>query len=408
MKHLDPVEAEAGAGFSTAQLRIATELAGLGNGRLGLDGQSPELRHGLDLLCMATGMSGWVVTFDGSHFELTAGCGECSARVAKELSARVQETSNPVMASDQEDHWLALPIASNGGVGGAVVLARDAQLGPIQQNHMALAATFAARLSMALERRDSQSKLESQISRMQNLESQLENYALDLRVTYTAERRRAEELSHALDELESTYMATVKGFAVAVEAKDAYTAGHIARVTEFGLMLLETIDAEEVTDPQYEYAFLLHDIGKLSVPDSVLGKTGPLTKSEWEVMRLHPEIGKRILEGIPFLSGALEIVFAHHERWDGKGYPRGLSEEEIPLGARVFNVVDAFDAMTSDRPYRKGVPVQDAMNEIEKESETQFWPAAVEAFLTIPVDALEEVRQGPSQWTPRVPEVSRG
>jgi HD-GYP domain-containing protein (c-di-GMP phosphodiesterase class II) len=408
LRHLDHVEADAGAGFGAAQLRLATELAGLGTGRLTLDANSPELRHGLDLLCMATGTAGWVVTFEESHLELTASCGESSARTAKELSSRVQETANPVMANDEGSHWLALPIASNGTLAGAIVLSRDAQLGPIHQNHMAMAASFAARLSMAIERHESQDKLETQISRMQNLENQLENYALDLRTTYTAERTRAEELSQALDELESTYLATVKGFAVAVEAKDAYTAGHIARVTEFGLLLLELIDAEEVTDPQYEYAFLLHDIGKLSVPDSVLGKNGPLTDEEWKVMRRHPEVGKRILQGIPFLSGALEIVFAHHERWDGNGYPRGLAEKEIPLGARVFNVVDTFDAMTSDRPYRKGVPIETALGEIEKESHTQFWPAAVEAFLTIPADALEEVRQGPSQWAPRNPEVSRG
>lgn len=408
MRHLDHVEADAGAGFGAVQLRLATELAGLGNGRLVLDANSPELRHGLDLLCMATGMAGWVVTFEESHLELTASCGECSARTAKELSSRVQETANPVMANNEGSHWLALPIACNGSLAGAVVLSRDEQLGPINQNNMALAASFAARLSMSIERRESQNKLETQISRMQKLENQLENYALDLRRTYTAERTRAEELSHALDELESTYMATVKGFAVAVEAKDAYTAGHIARVTEFGLLLLERIDAEEVTDPQYEYAFLLHDIGKLSVPDSVLGKTGPLSDEEWEVMRRHPEIGRRILQGIPFLSGALEIVFSHHERWDGKGYPRGLAEEEIPLGARVFNVVDTFDAMTSDRPYRKGLPITAAFDEISRESDTQFWPAAVEAFLTIPPDALDEVRLGPSQWTPRVAEVSHG
>ncbi|HEV8063182.1 MAG TPA: HD domain-containing phosphohydrolase, partial [Acidimicrobiales bacterium] len=141
----------------------------------------------------------------------------------------------------------------------------------------------------------------------------------------------------------------------------------------------------------FEYGFLLHDIGKLTVPDIVLNKPGALTDEEWLEMRHHPVSGNSILEGIPFLAGAREIVFAHHEWYNGDGYPRHLAGEDIPLGARIFPVCDAFDAMMSDRPYRKALPLAKAIREIERGSGSQFWPVAVEAFLSLPPDALEVV-----------------
>ncbi len=165
-------------------------------------------------------------------------------------------------------------------------------------------------------------------------------------------------------------------------------------------MMMEVIAPGAVVDHQYEYGFLLHDIGKLSVPDAVLGKKGSLTDEEWALMRLHPETGRRILDGIPFLAGAKQIVFAHHERWDGQGYPRGLRGEEIPLGARVFPIADSFDAMTSDRPYRKAMDTESARHEITEGNGTQFWPQAVDAFLGLSIERLEEVRHGSTKWNP--------
>lgn len=225
-----------------------------------------------------------------------------------------------------------------------------------------------------------------------SIQRQLESYALDLRETYDAEKQRAEELAAALSELEHTYRATVHGFAVAVEAKDSYTAGHIVRVTRYGLAMMRVIAPEKANDPTFEYGFLLHDIGKLIVPDAVLGKQGPLDEEEWKVMRLHPETGRRIIEGIPFLAGAMEIVYTHHERWDGRGYPRGLKGEELSLGARVFPVADSFDAMTSDRPYRQAISTEAALAEIVRGSGSQYWPEAVEAFAGIPIEELEAIR----------------
>ena len=159
------------------------------------------------------------------------------------------------------------------------------------------------------------------------------------------------ETLHAA-QLSATYLATVRTLAAAVEAKDDHTGGHIQRVHDLGLLLAREVVPEEADDEQLAYGFLLHDVGKLAVPDAVLTKPGRLTGGEWELMRSHPREGARILAGIPFLGRALHIVLYHHERWDGGGYPHGLKGEEIPRWARLFAVVDTVDAMTSDRPYR--------------------------------------------------------
>lgn len=230
------------------------------------------------------------------------------------------------------------------------------------------------------------------LSEVQRVQQQLEAYARDVRESYAAEKERSEQLAAAYEELKRTYLATVHGLAVAVEAKDESTAGHIVRVTKYGLMLLRMLAPDLPEDPQFEYGFLLHDIGKLGVPDAILRKRGPLTEEEWQLMRLHSETGRRIIGEIPFLAGATEIVYAHHERWDGKGYPRGLKGEEIPLGARVFPVADSFDAMTSDRPYRRAMSMDAAIDELRRGRGTQFWTEAVDAFLSIPLDQIEVVR----------------
>ena len=128
---------------------------------------------------------------------------------------------------------------------------------------------------------------------------------------------------------------------------------------------------------------LLHDVGKIGVPDYILHKPGPLTPEEWDEMKRHPDIGNEMLKDIAFLSGAAAIVHAHHERFDGKGYPNGLTGEEMPLGARIFNVADAFDAMTTDRPYRKALSVAEAREEVLRNSGTQFDPEVVQSFLLV-------------------------
>lgn len=295
---------------------------------------------------------------------------------------------------------LALPLRLDGPALGALVLSRGPGDPSFGESELELASTLAAQISVALDRTRLAVALERQTSEATVLHRQLQAYAVDVRKTFSAEKHRAAELARALEELEQTYLATVRGLAIAVEAKDEYTAGHLVRVTRYGLAMMRLVAPELAIDPQLEYGFLLHDIGKLSVPDAVLGKAGPLSDEEWELMRRHPGTGARILERIPFLAEAKEIVFAHHERWDGKGYPLGLGGEEIPLPARVFPVADAFDAMTSNRPYRPAMSPDQALNELVDGSGRQFWPDAVEAFLSIPAEDLERAAIESSDWLP--------
>lgn len=305
-------------------------------------------------------------------------------------------------APSEPQDCFALPLRANGGVVGAAVLLRSMQSPQFSGRELAMASVLATEAALAIERAQIQMHLEGRIGELDFVQRQMEAYARDVRQTFAAERERADELSGALTELEQTYLATVRGLAVAVEAKDAYTAGHIVRVTKYGLMMMDLVAPDQSEDPQFEYGFLLHDIGKLGVPDAVLGKPGKLTDEEWMEMRRHPETGRHILEEIPFLLGAREIVFAHHERWDGNGYPMRLRGEEIPLGARVFPISDSFDAMTSNRPYRGAMSVEDAVQEIRSGAGTQFWPSAVDAFLAIPTEDLEAVIQaGTGKWETR-------
>jgi HD-GYP domain-containing protein (c-di-GMP phosphodiesterase class II) len=155
-------------------------------------------------------------------------------------------------------------------------------------------------------------------------------------------------------------------------------------VTTLALLLAAEVAPELTADPELEYGFLLHDLGKIGVPDAILMKPGPLTRREMEEMRYHPILGEKIVAGIPYLNGvARQVVAAHHERWDGGGYPRGLAGPRIPLSARIFAVADAFDAMTNDRPYRKALTFQISVSEIVQGSGTQFDPALVDAFVEL-------------------------
>ena len=173
----------------------------------------------------------------------------------------------------------------------------------------------------------------------------------------------------------------------AVEAKDAYTGGHLRRVSEYAVAVGEKLGLRGRDLETLHYASLLHDVGKLGVPESVLGKEGPLDATETELMRRHPEIGARMLERLELLSSAAPLVLHHQERYDGNldgqhpGYPRGLAGEAIPLGARIIAVVDAFDAMTTTRPYRPALPTEEAASVLRKEKGHQFDPRVVDVFL---------------------------
>jgi response regulator RpfG family c-di-GMP phosphodiesterase len=184
--------------------------------------------------------------------------------------------------------------------------------------------------------------------------------------------------------LQDSYRTTVRALAAALELRDDQTRAHAGRVTELALRLVQRVAPELANDPELEYGFLLHDIGKLGVPDAILLKPDRLDPQELERMQRHAILGKQILGEVPYLSGiAADIVAAHHERWDGTGYPNRLRGPEIPLAARIFSVIDTFDAITNDRPYRRARPVDQAIGEIRRGSGTQFDPEIVDAFVEL-------------------------
>jgi HD-GYP domain-containing protein (c-di-GMP phosphodiesterase class II) len=216
---------------------------------------------------------------------------------------------------------------------------------------------------------------------------QLERYAADLREVFKQERNRAQELRES-------YRATVQALSNAVEARDSYTGKHAERVTAYGIALAQAIGLDTDRIPGIEFGFLLHDVGKVGVPDAILFKPGSLDETEFALIAQHPVIGSEILRDVDFLGDGKLVVRHHHERWDGTGYPDRLAGEAIPLAARVFAVADALDALTTDRPYRRGTRFSRARHEIRAHAGSQFDPGVVAALESIPDERFAELRDG--------------
>jgi len=203
---------------------------------------------------------------------------------------------------------------------------------------------------------------------------------------------RTGRLRSTMQDLERSYDTTLEAMGDALDLRDQETEGHSKRVTAYTIALARAkgLDADELRT--IARGAFLHDIGKIATPDAILLKPGRLDPDETAIMRQHCERGYEMVRKIPFLSDAAEIVYAHQERFDGSGYPRGLRGEQIPLGARIFAVADTLDAMTSDRPYRKGASIEAATAEIVRCSGTQFDPEIVEVFLSLPPESWAELR----------------
>lgn len=208
---------------------------------------------------------------------------------------------------------------------------------------------------------------------------------LDLRHANSQLKQANGRVTEAMDSLGRAYDDTLRSLSAALDARDSETAGHSARVADLTMAIAEEMGIDRDTDEwrNITWGALLHDVGKIAVPDHILRKPGSLTDEEWRTMRQHPHAGHEILQKVGFLRTASEVVLAHHERFDGSGYPRGLAGEEIPLGARIFSIADAFDAMTSNRTYRSAMPAEEALAELLRNSGTQFDPTAVRAFLSV-------------------------
>ncbi len=205
---------------------------------------------------------------------------------------------------------------------------------------------------------------------------------------------RTELLQHNMQQLESSYDVTLEALGHALDLKDAETEGHSKRVTAYTLALGRAVGLRE---PELRIAgrgAFLHDIGKMAIPDAILRKPGKLTLEEQAIMRTHSELGYKMIRKIPFLQEAAEIVYSHQEHFDGTGYPRGLRGEQIPIGARIFAVADTFDAITSNRPYRKANTMPAARKEILRCAGTQFDPSVVDVFVATPDSIWLDLREG--------------
>lgn len=216
---------------------------------------------------------------------------------------------------------------------------------------------------------------------LERTRSQLLVFARDMSAVYQRKREHEQRLNVLMEELKTDYLSIVETLALVVEAKDEYTANHLERCKRYGIALANQIDPSLIS-PQLQYGFLLHDVGKIGIPEAILRKPGPLTHDEMSIMRTHPLIGvqivgpmRRVLDDV-----TVEVIRHHHERFDGEGYPDGRKGEDVPLSARIFSVVDSFDAMTTDRSYRKALHAEEAMERLRAAAGTQFDPEVVREF----------------------------
>ncbi|MEO0127464.1 MAG: HD domain-containing phosphohydrolase [candidate division WOR-3 bacterium] len=206
---------------------------------------------------------------------------------------------------------------------------------------------------------------------------------LELLILVANQASIAIQNSELYSSLKQSYLDSIKTLVSAIEAKDPYTSGHSERVRKYALKIARKLKLPPEEIEELDYAGYLHDIGKIGISDSVLTKPSPLTEEEYEIVKEHPKIGHNILKHARHLSGACEIIKYEHERYDGNGYPNGLKRNEIPIGARIIAVADAYDAMTTDRPYRKALSKNEAIKRLKEGSGTQFDPKVVRAFLSI-------------------------
>jgi response regulator RpfG family c-di-GMP phosphodiesterase len=221
------------------------------------------------------------------------------------------------------------------------------------------------------------------------LEQEVENYRRHLEEMVA---EQTQQLREALSQIERSYDHTLEVLGAAIDLRDSPTSGHSRRVFLYSIEIAKSLGGLEHQLRNIAMGAWLHDIGKLAISDAILLKPGPLTAEEGSVMQQHAKIGYDLVKGIPFLADAAEIIFAHHERGDGSGYPRGLLAEQIPVGARIFAVADTFDAMTSDRPYRRALPFDVSREVIERGAGKAFDQQVADIFLSIPYETWEAIR----------------
>ncbi len=230
-------------------------------------------------------------------------------------------------------------------------------------------------------------------SQQRDLKAQIERQARQVKEQLVTAQERSAALRERVDALRATYDATIEALMFSLDSRDRASLGHSQRVAVFSEEIAKTLGVSGPDLEAIRHGAMLHDIGNIVVPDTVLRKAGALTEDEWREVRKHAEQGYRILQSVPYLGSAAEIVRQHHERYDGRGYPRGLAKDGVILGARIFAVADTFDAMTSERPYRRVSTYQEVCAEIAGCAGAQFDPLVVEAFVRIPESTWTELRR---------------
>ena len=223
--------------------------------------------------------------------------------------------------------------------------------------------------------------------------------------TYKVYLGRIQDQQRHVQQVSDLHLATIEALALAIDAKDQTAQSHIRRVQVYAAGLARTLGMTSNEIQGVKTAALLHDIGKLAVPEHILSKPGPLTQEEFQKIRIHPQVGAEIISGVPFPYPVAPLILSHHERWDGKGYPAGLKGDEIPLGARILSVVDYFDALMSERPYHKAMSFEAAIGLLQQESGKALDPRVVQTFIDMyPVlQAEAEMSQQPARRLTRVP-----
>ena len=227
----------------------------------------------------------------------------------------------------------------------------------------------------------------------EHLEELVRVQTAEIRGLLAIEQQKTFQLNKALDEIQVTYNTTLEALSTALDYRDNVTEGHSQRVVKYSIEIGKALGLKDYDLEVLARGTLLHDIGKIGVPDSILRKPAILTSEEWGEMRKHVEYGYRMLEGIPFLKDASSIVLHHQERYDGAGYPQGLKRDEIVIGARIFAIVDTYDSMTTDRPYRKALTDKDAREEILRGRNSQFDPVVVDTFFKIPEQKWSTIKE---------------
>ena len=227
----------------------------------------------------------------------------------------------------------------------------------------------------------------------EHLEELVRVQTAEIRGLLAIEQQKTFQLNKALDEIQVTYNTTLEALSTALDYRDNVTEGHSQRVVKYSIEIGKALGLKDYDLEVLARGTLLHDIGKIGVPDSILRKPAILTSEEWGEMRKHVEYGYRMLQSIPFLKDASSIVLHHQERYDGAGYPQGLKRDEIVIGARIFAIVDTYDSMTTDRPYRKALTDKDAREEILLGRNSQFDPVVVDTFFKIPEQKWSTIKE---------------